>query len=824
MRQPMVKMNSAPILSNSKLEIAPHLAYEDQTPSSRNNNRAPRSRASWAIDVTEAAAQARHTNPPNASQHRQPRQAPPIAPLAPRDARPAEDLWDLAHFLRETGPTPSSSLSTARPIPNSTEAAGKSAAASSAQRKLVKRVFRLSSSDRILPAAQDLGQKKSLADFKPANASQRVSKDGKRYLHIMVPEEANAGISGTSSVNQSQTSTARVSRDGGQQTDTTMSKTSHESVGNAKTRPLKSHTENQDVAILNDDVRSTPRARKRDSYHNAIGSEGKNKPRLREIDAMTSEERSRKSFDRSVAKEPGTKHIMDPRTALSSNPTSNTKPGPAPSKPLPTVPDMDRPSSQFPNSNGFPRDGRRSAGLSAVSLNRSNSERPSNQGVRRSPFDATPRTISAMDTRKPVDNVSAKRHQHNLSVDSAANMGAFTVRNQMGTSQLSPVSSRPTSSRVSSSSETTGGRPSTQQERKDKTRARKLRDLQRHRPSIDEVVETRPKGKADAHTTHGGRQQMSISPIMTIASISPRNGAKATRKPPQLNLQQDLHATSLSHQLPLSRHIPHALSPIQSAPCEERLSTDSLKPLASPLSFKDRTPPGFDHGHKHLALQDSQRKRRSFVDRNSTELVAPGDTHRKSFLGERGRSLPASPGLLYQLQSQNQGSLENQWVTRLENLERDNRLLEAALIAVLRTSGRMNHCPCGGSRFDQLPNLSSKRGIPSTKDSVVAPDQIPPGDHVADPGQEATWLHPQSNHSMNRYGKKLSTASSLVSAGGVSATSAAEEQARKNGQTLSALDLYMATRVGQREPMVNGGGAGTRSSTGTLPTATAAEI
>ncbi|KAI9654303.1 MAG: hypothetical protein M1831_005468 [Alyxoria varia] len=842
-RQPMIKMDSAPILSHSKLEIAPHLAYEAQTPPPRNNNsnnnnnnnKPARSRGSWAIDITEAAAQARKTNPSNDSQLRQPRQAPPIAPLAPRDARPAEDLWDLAHFLRETGPSSSSSSSTARPTLNLTNTTGKPTRVNSTQKKLVKRVFRLSSSnsssnDKIPPTGEHSSQKKSLADFKPANASQRVSKDGKRYLHIMVPEEANFELSGASSVNQSQTSTARVSRDGGQRTDATMSKTSHESAGNTRARPLQKHAERPDAEISNSDIRSTRLARNKDSSHNGVSSDGKHKPRLRGADAITSEERSRQSFDRSVSRESGTKHAMDARTPLSSNPTSNnTKPGPAPSKPLPTVPDADSPaaqgeSNQFPKSSGFSRDGRRSAGVPVVSLNRSNSERSSNQGVRRTPYDATPRALSAMDTRNPVDNIIAKRHQQNLSVDSAANMGAFTVRNQTRTNQSGSASSRPTSSRGTSSNEMTGGRPSTQQERKEKARARKLRDLQRHRPSIDEVVERRTKGKANQRTTDGQHHRMCISPIMTTASISPQKGTKTHKKPPQLNLQQDLHASSLSHRLPLSRHTPHALSPIQSAPNEQRMSTDSLKPLASPLSFKDRTPPGFDHAHKHLALQDSQRDRRSYGDKNLPELIAPADTHRKSLLGDRGRSLPASPGLLYHLQNQSQGSVESQWATRLENLERENRLLEAALIAVLRTSGRMNHCPCGGSTFDQIPNLSDKQRGQSSKDSGVAPDQIPPEDRVAEPGQEATWLHPQSKTWANRYGKKFSTASSLVSAGGVSATSAAEEQTRKNGQTLSALDLYMASRAGQRDPMVNGGGAGIRSSTGTLPTATATEL
>jgi hypothetical protein len=32
---------------------------------------------------------------------------------------------------------------------------------------------------------------------------------------------------------------------------------------------------------------------------------------------------------------------------------------------------------------------------------------------------------------------------------------------------------------------------------------------------------------------------------------------------------------------------------------------------------------------------------------------------------------------------------------RIEALERENRMLEAALMAVLRTGGTMNGCPCG---------------------------------------------------------------------------------------------------------------------------------
>ncbi|KAF1812478.1 hypothetical protein P152DRAFT_514122 [Eremomyces bilateralis CBS 781.70] len=55
--------------------------------------------------------------------------------------------------------------------------------------------------------------------------------------------------------------------------------------------------------------------------------------------------------------------------------------------------------------------------------------------------------------------------------------------------------------------------------------------------------------------------------------------------------------------------------------------------------------------------------------------------------------------------------LDGEKDTKIERLERENRLLEAALMAVLRTAGRLNGCPCGSDNDGRAGGVQVKKAL-----------------------------------------------------------------------------------------------------------------
>lgn len=109
---------------------------------------------------------------------------------------------------------------------------------------------------------------------------------------------------------------------------------------------------------------------------------------------------------------------------------------------------------------------------------------------------------------------------------------------------------------------------------------------------------------------------------------------------------------------------------------------------------------------------------------------------------------------------------------RVELLERENKLLEAALMAVLKTNGKLNGCPCGGSSSTSKSPTDALR---------------PPHSHVAKPARPSK--HEAAAHD------RLDVSAlrqSVVS----NATSNWSDDSFVASTGKRPLDLYMATRAG----------------------------
>lgn len=137
-------------------------------------------------------------------------------------------------------------------------------------------------------------------------------------------------------------------------------------------------------------------------------------------------------------------------------------------------------------------------------------------------------------------------------------------------------------------------------------------------------------------------------------------------------------------------------------------------------------------------------------------------------------------------------SKEARLEARLEAVERENRLLEAALMAVLKTSGTLNRCPCV---------LLNDRSHSQTRNpehlSNLRPAALIPGS-----GSRATTPLPALPRSgdlrrVSEEGNK-NVSKNIVDAGGSSASSTHTKRGSwdSNESSISALEVYLRTKIG----------------------------
>lgn len=357
------------------------------------------------------------------------------------------------------------------------------------------------------------------------------------------------------------------------------------------------------------------------------------------------------------------------------------------------------------------------------------------------------------------------------------------------------------------------------QNREDRIRVRKLRHLQTAKQGKD--TRSKPLPSPDPSPTTSGqsdsRPSTAISSVPTLASDTTAtrplslvnsvtdhspSGFQINPMPMQKDRSSERPAP-LSFSSQLSNRLSSLPEPSPPFPYDDPLYTYTTN--TDPVIMQElcellpaiRLPP-INASQKHLSN-----------DSNGTELATdhfPLPHQRLSFASMRSQQCAAHA------QKSNQSSQDNQGIpqsatsstfagpegsihtasgdsldTRLGYLERKNKLLEAALIAVLRTNGRMNGCvTCAEKRLSTLSTSSrTQRYSLFPTDSTKPKDVTHDRDTVARSASVAT-LNSQYSHKSERSRATVDTQPSQGSRSSGSTQS-------KSG--IGALELYKATRL-----------------------------
>ncbi|TKA69641.1 hypothetical protein B0A49_07193, partial [Cryomyces minteri] len=239
--------------------------------------------------------------------------------------------------------------------------------------------------------------------------------------------------------------------------------------------------------------------------------------------------------------------------------------------------------------------------------------------------------------------------------------------------------------------------------REEKIRDRKLRDLQRDRQNIDEVVQRpveiteasscnlakpvtldvgrlRPPPLQIRTTTEDDKTgytpvtgQTSLSPVMLVAEGAPVVRAKHVKKPAALTLgnARSTRPCAVAVRQPQTPSPPS--SPTNTAPA----SSSNCQPVGTPTpttAFSAICPPVAPPHQKLLPIPEPKSL--------GARVPVPQQQQRPPSSAQQRASISSS--------SYTSASKEARLEARLEALERENKLLEAALMAVLKTGGALN--------------------------------------------------------------------------------------------------------------------------------------
>ncbi len=489
--------------------------------------------------------------------------------------------------------------------------------------------------------------------------------------------------------------------------------------------------------------------------------------------------------------------VTDAHAALSSNPTSS---GPAPSKPLPLLPASVIRARQLESQLRLINSSRTFyVAERPNSLNRAGSERSSNTGVRRTSRDGFAAALSSTNIMAPYVPAT-KRSVRALADGYCQDSDAFDGHAPILSNILQPQpritftrQNLPTMKLVEISAQTRG--LSALQQREEQTRARKLRHIHQRRPSLDKPV-NRPRetirvlpGKTavspvlEASTSAGYVSEIisSTSVTETVTELLPSPVILVTEQPP-LQPPNISKSKKPAHLADLLIYPPR--TPIN--PMTRNVSVHAPTPSTPPANFHRchrRVPSSMDSTLRPAPLEVTPPKRRNSDNvinqqSHSAALTTPDALHSKqdplatnsaafaanadveagaSAETPSSRSPPALPSGSHSMSSPI-ARLES----RLDLLERENRLLEAALMAVLKTSGKLNRCPCGG-QGQKVGRSQKVQKRSSSRKSIV--------------GEKTVGNGMQGYGAEDDDGKSLSDASSTSTSGGS-----------------MALELYLSTR------------------------------
>ena len=436
---------------------------------------------------------------------------------------------------------------------------------------------------------------------------------GKRYLQIIVPEEQAEGIL----AKDSKSTTARASSD----------LINSPATSNA---PVK-QASNQTGDYKLDQPGKSPRSFTTD-VNEKLGKVGSNESdavRPWDPSTLTSNHQNNVTDPNHIKRR--SSGATDAREALSSHPTLISTS--APHRPLPIIPSRNFTPGTKKRNDVSPQKGREPPA------------QPLGSPVKRSSVQVMETAQLTNEEVARTDLLDEKRSLDALRIDISAHPRPLKTT---GLKSAQPLLSSGTSTprrEFSRPSSSTGpsGRMSTHEERKERTRALKLRDMPRSRqPSSNNLLVPKPTTSDRSTSTLStlNKGGLSFSPVTTTASISPWDPSNSPKLENKIIRRAD-------------------------NPTKRR----NFQSKAGEQPF-ERSPRELDSAQVNSTIK-------RYSNSDSDHLLL------------RSQNRPLSTNDPKELLEQ------------LEKLDRHNKLLEAALAAVLKTNGRLNACPCGGTGLSQ---------------------------------------------------------------------------------------------------------------------------
>jgi hypothetical protein len=334
-----------------------------------------------------------------------------------------------------------------------------------------------------------------------------------------------------------------------------------------------------------------------------------------------------------------------------------------------------------------------------------------------------------------------------------------------------------------------------------KVRARKIRELQRASQTLNEPTQDIALHHDQTIPNHFGdvfdinppnvipegsdgplrlRHQNRLTRTMVVAEQAPVPRGRSLRKPVRLVLRdrslsqrrtpdrhEDSFVDSSLQSTPVRQHDDKPCTPSQHLPSIPPSSSTRNTPTTT--SFSTPNSNGKNHSTPLLAISD---------------LTPHAVTATASSTGGIRTSVCSS--------SHTSNSKEARLEARLEAVERENRLLEAALMAVLKTSGTLNKCPCvlfndrSNSQTrspEHLPSLRPAALIPALGSRATTPlPALPKGGELQRVSEEGTGIAR----------KNLAD----VTNSSASSTHTRKGSWDSNESGISALEVYLRTKVG----------------------------
>jgi hypothetical protein len=230
--------------------------------------------------------------------------------------------------------------------------------------------------------------------------------------------------------------------------------------------------------------------------------------------------------------------------------------------------------------------------------------------------------------------------------------------------------------------------------RHEKIKARKLRDLYEVRDSMTEVLKRCNEEQSASKAAHSDKLQ----PKHTAAHHPPRLDSHRT-SPEYITGYTPVTGQSLSPvmliaekiEVPRGKQVRKPVPLILRDPSPLRTTTKAFRPGTPPPSPPSSVLP------VPSELKENAQKVSNGGGTSNRPISHSARPHKDARYFVPGRSASGRSAIVSRssiCSSHTSASKETRLEARVDALERENKLLEAALMAVLKTSGTLNKCPC----------------------------------------------------------------------------------------------------------------------------------